>query len=103
MKIQNEIIEIILTTLDDYFPHALMSDGYNELLAQIEEDILDGHLIYLDQKGLISLPSRYRYLDQYGDEDASANPARGSGRWGFMTRDTFITAQGIDYLYSIKI
>ncbi|MGQ6250741.1 hypothetical protein ACUNF8_23350 [Serratia sp. IR-2025] len=102
MKIQNDIIEIILVTLDEYFPHALMLDGYNELLGQFEEDILDGHMIYLDQKGLISLPHKYHYVDEYGDEDASANPARGTGSWVFMTRETFITAQGIDYLFSIK-
>ncbi|WP_338859393.1 hypothetical protein WCU37_08800 [Serratia marcescens] len=102
MKIQNNIIETILLTLRDYFPHALMLDGYNILLAQFGEDLLDGHLIYLSQKGYISLPSQYRYLDEDGDEVIGVVPERGQGHWEFITKNTFITANGIDYLYSIN-
>ncbi|EMN8321041.1 hypothetical protein [Serratia nevei] len=102
MKIQNEINETILLTLRDYFPHALMSDGYARLLAQFDEDVLDGHMIYLSQKGLISLPSKYRYVDADGYEVSDLDPERGQGRWAFMTKDVFITATGIDYLYSIN-
>ncbi|SPZ65436.1 Uncharacterised protein [Serratia quinivorans] len=100
MKIRNDIIETILLTLRDYFPHALMSDGYDKLLGMFEEDVLDGHMIYLGEKGLISLPSHYRYLDADGDQ--ITDPVRGQGRWGFMTKEVFITAQGIDYLYSVN-
>ncbi|MEI7112756.1 hypothetical protein [Serratia sp. TMDUHS_CL] len=103
MKIQNEINKTILLTLREYFPHALMSDGYARLLAGFDEDILDGHMIYLSQKGLISLPSKYRYVDAHGDEVFDPDPVRGQGRWAFMTKDVFITAAGLDYLHSIKI
>ena len=96
MKVDSEIIQTILVTLRDCFPHALLSEGYSNLLSKHDEDILDGHLIYLSQKGLITLPAKYNYFDDYGNQ--IPNPVRGQGRWAFEVKDTFITCHGIDYL-----
>ncbi|HEP0872118.1 hypothetical protein ACU6ZH_11920 [Klebsiella aerogenes] len=99
MEIRKEIYEDILKVLDNYYPKPLMSDGYELLLNRYGEDTLDGHLVYLSQKGLISCPYEYSYLDQDGYK--ITNPVRGQGGWLIDSKLTFITSIGIDYIQSL--
>jgi len=85
MKIDNNIIVGILTKLADVYPFMLETEGYRKLLTEIEESILDGHLIYLSEKGLIS--TTLRYLEHQRE-------------WEIHSNNTRITAHGLDYLAS---
>lgn len=92
MEIYEKICETILLKLRDLYPHMLMNDGYIALREIYEEDILDGHLIYLYETGQITLPKlEYSYK-------SPLNPKRGDGGWQMDVYKTRITASGLDNL-----
>ncbi|MEZ1087275.1 hypothetical protein [Klebsiella pneumoniae] len=96
MEIKKEVYQDILLTLHNYYPDPLMSDGYQFLSDKYGEAVLDGHLVYLSQKGLITCPHEYVYLDEEGHK--IRNPIRGQGGWLINPTLTFITSSGIDYV-----
>lgn len=96
MKIEENVCFDILKYLQEFYPHPLMTDGYTKLLRTYGEDKLDGHILYMYQKGLISSQVQYLYIDEDGAQ--IDNPKRGEGRWLIDTRQTFITATGLDWL-----
>ena len=85
MKIDKTIVIGILSRLADVYPYMLNSDGYSQLLIEIEEKILDGHLIYLYEKGLIDTQMKFISYQ---------------GVWEINSSLTRITANGLDYLAS---
>ncbi len=92
MEIYEKICETILLKLKDLYPHMLMDDGYIALREIYEEDILDGHLIYLYETGQITLPKlEYSYK-------SPLNPKREDGGWKMDVYKTRITANGLDNL-----
>lgn len=99
MEIRKDIYDNILQVLNNYYPKPLMSDGYDLLLSQYGEDVLDGHLVYLSQKGLISCPHEYSYFDEDGYK--IPNLVRGQGGWLIDSKLTFITCSGLDYIQAL--
>lgn len=83
MKVSENIITAILQRLAESYPLMLKAVGYNELLVDTEEQILDGHLLYLWEKGLI-------------DTEMKFNPHRET--WIVEADITRINAHGLDYL-----
>lgn len=83
MKIKHSVLTGILQKLADVYPFMLEREGYSQLLTEIEEQILDGHLLYLHEKGLIDTVMKY-------------NPHMTS--WEINPNVTRITAHGLDYL-----
>lgn len=74
----------ILKYLKDAYPLMLESEGYRVLSNQLEsENTLDGHLLYLWEKGLISTEMSFDQHDQ---------------QWSVSAHVTRITARGLDYL-----
>lgn len=96
MKIEEKVCFDILKYLQEFYPHPLMTDGYTKLLRTYGEDKLDGHILYMYQKGLISSDIHYAYTDEDGLQIDT--PKRGEGRWLIDTMQTFITATGLDLL-----
>lgn len=96
MKIEENVCLDILRYLQEFYPHPLMTDGYTKLLRTYGEDKLDGHILYMYQKGLISSEVQYVYMDKNGLQ--IDYPKRGEGRWHIDTSQTFITATGLDLL-----
>lgn len=91
MKIDNDILLRILRDLRDLYPHMLCTSGYKPLLDQFGEDVLDGHLIYLCEKGLIDTQIEYQYED-------NLNPVAGTGGWIIRSHYTRINSNGLDLL-----
>lgn len=85
MKIKDSILSGILQKMADVYPFMLEREGYSQLLTEIEEHTLDGHLIYLHEKGLVDTVMKY-----------NANMKA----WEINTNVTRITAHGLDYLAS---
>ncbi len=81
-------INTILKYLRDSYPMMLESEGYRILSSQLEsENTLDGHLLYLWEKGLITTEMSF---DQHAQQ------------WSVGAHVTRITALGLDHLSKVE-
>ncbi|MFC6122580.1 hypothetical protein ACFPZP_16115 [Citrobacter bitternis] len=87
MIISPKVVNTILQRLADVYPFMLKPDGYRELLKEIEENTLDGHLLYLWEKGMIDSQMNFNVHQE---------------QWEINSLLTRITSVGIDYLDSQK-
>lgn len=89
MKISKMICKTILDKLEDIYPLMLGSGGYADLTTVVgNENTLDGHLLYLNEKGLI------RTVMDYDSSDS---------RWYVNPNQTRISALGLDYLDNNRV
>lgn len=88
MELSEQHITTILEKLQDVYPFMLESEGYRELTEKLGSDVvLDAHLLYLWEKGLISTDMQY---DPY------------TPGWTVMAHATRINCAGIDLLANAK-
>ncbi|MXP53413.1 hypothetical protein FD737_10005 [Pantoea sp. Seng] len=88
MELSKHHIKTILEKLQDVYPLMLESEGYRELTEELGSDvILDAHLLYLWEKGIIDTEMKY---DPY------------TPGWTVSAHLTRINASGIDLLVDRK-
>lgn len=88
MELSKQHIKTILEKLQEVYPLMLESEGYTELTEQLGSDmILDAHLLYLWEKGLINTEMKY---DPY------------TPGWSVSPHMTRINCAGIDTLANAK-
>lgn len=88
MELSKQHIKSILEKLQEVYPLMLESEGYKELTQDLGSDvILDSHLLYLWEKGLINTEMKY---DPY------------TPGWTVSAHLTRINCAGLDLLANSK-
>lgn len=86
MVISRNIEKKILQRLADIYPMMLEDEGYYELLKDFDESELDGHLLYLWERGMINTEMNYDVFEK---------------KWFINSSVTRINARGLDHLQEI--
>lgn len=100
MKIEKPILIKILFVLRNKYPGCLMSYGYETLIEEVgDKQVVDGHLIYLADKGLINIDA----VIVGGPNSVPGRPETYSTEWEFNNEKTRINADGLDWLVKQQV
>ncbi|CAM7829923.1 MULTISPECIES: hypothetical protein [Atlantibacter] len=84
MRISKSHLRTILNKLEDLYPLPLEAEDYAGLAAAVGDEMtLDGHLLYLQEKGFIHTSMNYHVAQR---------------AWRINSQETRISADGLDYL-----
>ncbi|MEX5411364.1 hypothetical protein GV764_17295 [Atlantibacter hermannii] len=84
MRISKSHLRTILNKLEDLYPLPMVAEDYADLAASLGDEMtLDGHLLYLQEKGFIHITMNYNIAQR---------------AWRINSPETRISAEGLDYL-----